>query len=57
MGRLYVNQKEERRDWMLVEDVVRVKEHSLSDYLKRPDVNSDRVLNVFVKKMEAGTNY
>ena len=57
VDRLYVNQKEKRRDWMSVENVVRVKERSLSNYLKRPDVNSDRVLNVFVKKIETGTNY
>ena len=31
---------------------ISVKEHSLSDYLKRADVNSDKVLNVFVKKQE-----
>ena len=57
MNRLYVNQKEEQRGLMSVEDVVRVKVHSLSDYLKRPDVNSHRVLNVVVKKVETGNNY
>ena len=31
---------------------ISVKEHSLSDYLKRADVNSDKVLNVFVKHQE-----
>ena len=35
MNRLYVNQKEEQRGLMSVEDVVRVKVHSLSDYLKK----------------------
>ena len=35
--------------WMSVEDMVRVEEHSLSDYLKRAEVNLDRVLDAFVK--------
>ena len=35
---------------MSAEDVVSVKEHSLSDYLKKAEVNSNRVLNVFVKE-------
>ena len=35
---------------MSVEDVVRVEEHSLSDYMKRSEVNLDRVLGVFVKE-------
>ena len=34
---------------MSVEDVVIVEEHSLPDYLKTAEVNSDRVLDVFVK--------
>ena len=34
---------------MSVEDVVRVEEHSLSDYLKRAEVNTNRVLDAFVK--------
>ena len=33
-----------------MEDGVRVDEHSLSDHLKRAEVNSDRVLDVFVKE-------
>ena len=35
---------------MSAEDVVSVKEHSLSDYLKKAEVNSNRVLNVFVRE-------
>ena len=37
---------------MSVEDVVRVEEHSLSDYMKRSEVNLDRVLDVFVKEKQ-----
>ena len=47
---------------MSVEDVVRVEEHSLSDYLKRAEVNLgiirfNRGLDVFCKKKETGTDY
>ena len=42
---------------MSVENVVRLEKHSLSDYLKRAEVNSGRVLDVFVKKSETGTDY
>ena len=35
---------------MSAEDVVSVKEHSLSDYLKKAEVNLNRVLNVFVRE-------
>ena len=43
---------------MSVEDVVRVEEHSLSDYMKRSEVNLDRVLGVFVKEeRKTGTDY
>ena len=35
---------------MSVEDVVRVKEHSLLAYLKRAEVNSEWVLDIFVKE-------
>ena len=35
---------------MSVKDVVRVEEHSLSDYLERAEVNSDKALDFFVKK-------
>ena len=50
VDRLYVTRGEGERGWMSVEDVVRVEEHSLSDYLKRPQFDSDRMLNVFVKE-------
>ena len=46
--RLYVTREEGGRGWMSVEDVVRVKQHSLSDYLKRAEVNLDR--DAFVKE-------
>ena len=35
---------------MSVEDAVRVEKHSLSNYLKRIVVNSDRTLYVFVEE-------
>ena len=35
---------------MPVEDAVRVEKHSLSNYLKRIVVNSDRTLYVFVEE-------
>ena len=35
---------------MSMEDVVRVEEHRLSHYLKKAEVNSDRVLDVFAKE-------
>ena len=41
--KLYVNLREGGRSWMSVEDVVRVEEHDLSDYLKRAKVNSERL--------------
>ena len=49
VDRLYVN-REERRSCMSVEDVVKVEEHSLLDYLNRAKVSLDRVLDVFVKE-------
>ena len=33
-----------------MKNAVRVEERSLSDYLKRAEVNSDKMLNVFVKE-------
>ena len=42
---------------MSVEDVVKVEEHILSNYLKRAEVNLGRLLDVFVKKRETGTDY
>ena len=48
MDRLYVTLGEGGRGWMSVEDVVRVEQHSLSDYLKRAEVNLDR--DAFVKE-------
>ena len=35
---------------MSEEGVIRVEEHSLSDYLKKAELNSDGVLDVFVKE-------
>ena len=40
----------ERKSWISVDDVVRVEGHSLSDYLKRTNVNLDKVLDDFVKE-------
>ena len=37
---------------MPVEDVVRVEEHSFLNYLKKAKVNSDKVLDVFVREKE-----
>ena len=43
---------------MSVEDVVKVEEHILSNYLKRAEVNSGRLLDVFVKEQKkTGTDY
>ena len=52
LDRLYMTRKEGGRGWMSVEDVVKVKEHSMSDYLKRAKINSDRVLDFLEKKMK-----
>ena len=57
VDRLYVNHKEERKGLMSVEDVVRVKEHSLLGYLKRAEINLYGVLDVIVKIKETGTDY
>ena len=43
MDRLFVNRGEGERGWISVENVVRVEEHCLLNYLKRAEVNSDRV--------------
>ena len=43
VNRLNVTRGGEGRDSMSVEDVVRVEEHSLLDYLKIAQVNSDRM--------------
>ena len=49
---------ERGRGWISVEDVVKVEEHSLSNYLKRAEDNSDRELDVFVtEKRETRTYY
>ena len=45
-----MTQGEGGRGWMSVEEVVKVEEHSWSDYLKLAKVNLDRVFNAFVKE-------
>ena len=40
----------EKGDWMSVEDVVRVEQHSLSNYVKKAEVNLDRVMDAFAKE-------
>ena len=45
-----LTQRNGGRGWMSVDDVVRVEEHSLSDYLKVAEVNSDMMLDVFAKE-------
>ena len=43
---------------MSVKDAVKVEERSLSEYLKRAEVYSDRLLDVCMKaKREIGTDY
>ena len=50
VDRLYVTQEEEGRGWVSVEELVRVEEHSQLEYLKKTEVNSDRILDLFVKE-------
>ena len=45
-----LTQRNGGRGWMSVDDVERVKEHSLSDYVKGAEVNSDMMLDVFAKE-------
>ena len=52
VNRLHVTWGEGDRGWISVDDAVRVEEHSLSDYVKRAEVNLDRVLSAFVKLKE-----
>ena len=49
VDRLYIPRDEGGRGMMSVEEVVRIEECSLSDYLKQAEVNRERVLDVFVK--------
>ena len=56
VNRLNVTRGGEGRDSMSVEDVVRVEEHSLLDYLNIAQVNSDRLLSV-VGERARGTDY
>ena len=49
VDRLYVTQRNEGRGRISVYDVLRVKERSLSDCLKRTKVNLDRILDAFIK--------
>ena len=61
MDRLYVTWGEGGRWWMSVDDVVSVKEHKRSNYMKGAEVNSDTVLderitgtNHWTKEVETG---
>ena len=54
---LYGSWEKRGKGWMSVEDVVRVKEHSLLGYLKRAEINLYGVLDVIVKIKETGTDY
>ena len=56
VDRLHVTRGERGRGWMSVEDVGSVEEHSLLNYLKRAEVNSERVLDVFVKEKKGNWN-
>ena len=56
LNRLYVNWGRRGRSWILVGEVVRVEQHSLLGYLTSAEVNSDRVLGVFIKEMRTGTD-
>ena len=49
VDRLYIPRDEGGRGMMSVEEVVRIEECSLSDYLKQAEVNWENVLDVFVK--------
>ena len=55
VDRLYVTREDGGKNWVSVEYVVRVEEHSLLDYLKKAEVNLDKVSDVFVKE-ETGTD-
>lgn len=49
VDRLYVSREDGGRGMMSVEEVVRLEECSLSDYLKHAEVNKEKVLDMFVK--------
>ena len=49
VDRLYIPREEGCRVMMSVEEVVRIEECSLFDYLEQAEVNRERVLDVFVK--------
>ena len=53
VDRLYLNRNDGGRGMVSIEEFVRVEECSLSDYLKRKNVNGDEVLDSFAKEQTA----
>ena len=49
VDRLYVSRENGGRGLMSVEECVRLEEHSLSDYLKKSNINEDSVMDDFLK--------